>query len=93
MGDAEKYSESKITADVSADVLKVGHHGSDTSSGESFLKKVNPSIAVISLGQDNEYGHPQREVLQRLNSRNIKIFRTDKLGTVVIGSDGENIEY
>ena len=93
MGDAEKYSESKITADVSADVLKVGHHGSDTSSGESFLKKVNPSIAVISLGQDNEYGHPHREVLQRLNSRSIKIFRTDKLGTVVIGSDGENIEY
>ena len=93
MGDAEKYSESKITADVSADVLKVGHHGSDTSSEESFLKKVNPSIAVVSLGQDNEYGHPHREVLQRLNSMNIKIFRTDKLGTVVIGSDGENIEY
>ena len=93
MGDAEKYAENKITADVSADVLKVGHHGSDTSSGEKFLKRVNPSCAVISAGRDNDYGHPHREVIDRLNKRNIKIFRTDLLGTVVIGSDGENIEY
>jgi competence protein ComEC len=93
MGDAEKYVENKITADVSADVLKVGHHGSDTSSGEKFLKRVNPSCAVISAGKGNDYGHPHREVIDRLNKRNIKIFRTDMLGTVVIGSDGENIEY
>lgn len=93
MGDAEKYSEGKITADVSADVLKVGHHGSDTSSGAKFLRKVNPAYAVISSGKDNEYGHPHKEVTDRLKERNIKIFRTDMLGTVVIGSDGKNIEY
>ena len=93
MGDAEKYSESKIKADVSADVLKVGHHGSNSSSGEKFLKKVNPGYAVISCGQGNDYGHPHKEVTERLNKRNIKIFRTDMLGTVVIGSDGEKIEY
>ncbi len=93
MGDAQKYAEDKISADIRADVLKVGHHGSDTSSGKKFLEKVNPSYAVISAGQDNDYGHPHREVIDRLNKRNIKIFRTDMLGTVVIGSDGQNIEY
>ena len=92
-GDAQKYAEGKITSDISADVLKVGHHGSDTSSGESFLEKVNPDYAVISAGVDNEYGHPHREVMDRLTKRGIKIFRTDMTGTVVIGSDGESIEY
>lgn len=93
MGDAEKYSESKITADVSADVLKVGHHGSDTSTGKEFLKSVAPDYAVISCGVDNEYGHPHKSVIDRLNSRGVKVFRTDTMGTVVIGSDSINIEY
>ena len=92
-GDAEQLAENKITADVSADVLKVGHHGSGTSTGSKFLKRVNPSYAVISAGEDNEYGHPHKEVMERLRSRDIKIFRTDTQGTVVIGSDGKNIEY
>ncbi|MBQ7900401.1 MAG: MBL fold metallo-hydrolase [Clostridia bacterium] len=92
-GDAQEYAESKITADVSADVLKVGHHGSKTSTSDSFLERVNPSLAVISSGKDNEYGHPHKEVTDRLRSRGIKIFRTDTSGTVVMGSDGENIEY
>lgn len=92
-GDAEKYAEKKIVADVSADVLKVGHHGSDTSTGEEFLNRVNPAYAIISSGEDNEYGHPHREVVERLRDRGIKIFRTDTQGTVVIGSDGKNIEY
>lgn len=91
-GDAETLSENQIAADISADVLKVGHHGSSTSSSASFLNRVNPKIAVISCGEGNDYGHPHREVLQRLNKRNVEIYRTDEDGTIVITSDGMNLE-
>lgn len=90
-GDAEALSENQITADIDADVLKVGHHGSSTSSSTSFLDRVNPKIAVISCGEGNDYGHPHKEVLQRLNKRNVEIYRTDADGTVVITSDGEDL--
>ncbi len=91
-GDAEELSESQITGELTADVLKVGHHGSSTSTSKRFLNRVSPQIAVISCGKDNEYGHPHREVLQRLNSRGIDIYRTDENGTVVVICDGENID-
>lgn len=90
-GDAEALSESQITADIKADVLKVGHHGSSSSTSQKFLDKVSPSYAVISVGEGNDYGHPHKETLDRLNKKNIKIFRTDLNGTVVITSDGNNI--
>lgn len=90
-GDAEELSESQITADVNADVLKVGHHGSSTSSSKTFLSMVSPDIAVISCGKDNEYGHPHREVLQSLNVRGAQTYRTDENGTVVVYCDGENL--
>ena len=93
MGDAEQYAENLISADVSADVIKVGHHGSSTSTGEEFFNRVNPTFAVISSGENNDYGHPHKEVLDRLKESNIKIFRTDTDGTVVIGTDGENLFY
>lgn len=90
-GDAEELAENEITDDVSADVLKVGHHGSTTSTGQAFLDKVNPSIAVISCGAGNKYGHPNQETLDKLNAKNIEILRTDELGTIVITSDGKTI--
>lgn len=93
-GDAEELSENEMTEkgfDLSADVLKVGHHGSNTSTSESFLKKVGPEYAVISDGAGNDYGHPHKEILKRLDSAGAQIYRTDLLGTIVITSDGSNI--
>ena len=78
---------------VRSDVLKVGHHGSDTSSGQPWLDAVDPQYAVISVGQDNDYGHPHDEVMERLEALNIPIYRTDTMGTVVCTSDGENIAF
>lgn len=93
-GDAEEKSEKDIMAagyDVSADVIKLGHHGSNTSSCDEFLEAVNPQIAVISCGKDNKYHHPSEETLLKLNKYNISYFRTDINGNVVISSDGINI--
>ena len=90
-GDAEKSEEDDIWTNIKCDVLKVGHHGSATSSSANFLKKVDPTYAVISCGMGNKYGHPTDEVLERLNSRNIEVFRTDLQGTIVFTSDGTNI--
>jgi len=91
MGDAESTSEGHITADVYADVLKVGHHGSSTSTSAYFLRKVAPSHAVISVGRNNSYGHPSDSVLARLDNAGVDVFRTDLNGTIVFASDGENI--
>ena len=92
-GDAEVINERELTGDFSADVLKVGHHGSSTSSSKKFLEKVNPELAVISVGKDNSYGHPDDEILKRLDSLNIQTLRTDINGTIVVKSDGSNITY
>jgi len=91
MGDAEKLSEDEIIANVRADVIKIGHHGSHTSTSEEFLKKASPTYAIISAGKDNEYGHPHEETINLLNKSNIEIYRTDLSGTIVIMSDGYNI--
>lgn len=91
MGDAEQYAESLITGDVSADVLKVGHHGSSTSTGEAFLERVSPSYAVISCGLGNSYGHPHTETIEKLGG--IPVFRTDEMGTIVATSDGSEISF
>ena len=74
-----------------ADVLKVGHHGSNTSTGYRFLNEVAPDYAVISVGKDNSYGHPHEEPLSRLNQAGVTIFRTDELGTVIARSDGATV--
>ena len=76
---------------LKSDVLKVGHHGSKTSTSESFLGWVNPDLAVISVGKGNKYGHPHKEVAERLVRFEIPILRTDEKGTVVVKSDGEKI--
>jgi beta-lactamase domain protein len=89
-GDAEKLSENEmLNYEIRSDVLKVGHHGSRTSSSEKFIAKVNPRIAVISCGKDNEYGHPHQETLQTL--KNAEVYRTDKNGDIIIHTDGTNL--
>ena len=93
-GDAQKEVEKEILAnneDISADILKVGHHGSSTSTTKDFLNKVNPSIGVISLGKDNTYNHPNDGTIKRLNQNKVTIYRTDKNGTVILSSDGSKI--
>ncbi len=89
-GDAEKEAERNLE-NTDADVLKVGHHGSSTSSSEEFIKRVSPEYAVISLGKNNEYGHPHFEVMNLFDELNIKTYRTDECGTVIIKTDGEKI--
>ena len=91
MGDAEVLSEEEITSDVGADVIKVGHHGSDSSSSLEFLNKVKPKYAVISVGTNNQYNHPYDSILSRYESIGSQVYRTDLDGTIVATSDGTNI--
>ena len=74
---------------LKADILKVAHHGGNTSTCEAFLKAVNPKYAIISVGKGNKHGHPHPEPLNNLEKRNIMIYRTDLCGTVVCSSNGE----
>lgn len=95
-GDGEIEAEYDVCdngIDISGDVLKVGHHGSDTSTSEAFLKAVSPEFAVISVGVENQYGHPASDTLEKLKDRNIKYFRTDEQGTIVATSNGRNITW
>lgn len=92
MGDAEEINEREIKEDVNADVIKIGHHGSDTSSSREFLQKVSPDYAIISVGIDNKYGHPNDTVLKLLKDMNVDVYRTDESGTITVISDGKNIE-
>jgi len=94
MGDAEEDIETELVNsgfDLKSDVLKVGHHGSSKGTSKSFIEKVNPSIAVISCGYDNDYGHPAEDVLYRLKKKGISYLRTDLNGNIIIGSDGEKL--
>ena len=93
-GDAESASERQMVSsgmNLSSNVLNIGHHGSHTSTTESFLNAVSPDIAVISLGRNNQFGHPHREVINRLESQNITILRTDELGTIQMITNGDVI--
>jgi len=93
-GDAEDISERAMVAsgqDLRADVIKIGHHGSRTSSSDIFLDAVQPSAAVISAGTGNQFGHPHRVVLERLATRGVEIYRTDEMGTVFMATDGAQI--
>lgn len=94
-GDAEIEEELDLVENgiAPADVLKVGHHGSETSSSNTFLDAVRPACAVISCGKDNRYGHPDAEVLKRLEERNVEILRTDEKGSIVFHSDGKELSW
>ena len=93
-GDATDKTEEELlnsNLDIKADVLKVGHHGSKYSTTDEFLNKVNPKYAIISVGTNNSYNHPEDETINKLNKNNIAIHRTDKEGTIIVTSDGTNI--
>lgn len=90
-GDAER-DLLNTGADLSASVLDVPHHGSDTSSSKAFLSAANPAVAVISCGLDNMYGHPHKEVVAALRSYTRSLYRTDTDGTVVVLTDGKEIQ-
>jgi competence protein ComEC len=93
-GDATDSAETKmLNQDIKADVLKIGHHGSKYSSTDTFLKKVDPKYAVISVGKDNKYGHPASSTITKLSNMNIETHRTDEEGTILINSDGKNISF
>lgn len=93
-GDAEEDVEKEVLSknpNMKSDVLKLGHHGSSTSTSKAFLNAINPSIAVISSGVDNKYGHPHIKTTTLLNTNNITVYRTDLDGTIVLSSDGTEI--
>lgn len=93
-GDAEKQAEEDIIssgAEINSDVLKVGHHGSNTSTSKGFLTAVSPGLAVISCGKGNSYGHPNEETIKLLTEYGVNIKRTDENGSIVVISNGENI--
>ena len=95
-GDAEEASETEMLSngiELSADVYKVAHHGSRSASTQEFLNAVQPKYAVISCGEGNSYGHPHAEVLNRLRSMGVEVFRTDEQGSIIASSDGENITW
>ena len=91
MGDAETLSEDEITSDVDADVIKVGHHGSDSSSSVEFVKKVSPEYAIIMVGEGNSYNHPYQSIINRYESVGAKVLRTDLDGNIVCDSDGVDV--
>ncbi len=95
-GDMEREAETDLLesgADLKADVLKVGHHGSYSSTGYLFLRTVAPKYAVISCGRGNSYGHPHEEPLSRLRDAEVTVYRTDELATVIATSDGTDITF
>lgn len=97
MADAESEEEANLirqyNENLKADVIKVGHHGSDSSSSLDFLTLVQPEYAVISVGKDNDYGHPHQATLNALQQVGAKVYRTDRDGTIVCTTDGEKIVF
>jgi competence protein ComEC len=96
-GDAEKEAERAILAEsdehsLQADVLKIGHHGSKNSTMPDFLAAVRPRVAIISAGEENPYGHPSPELLERLEAAGVRVVRTDRDGAVQVRTDGVHVE-
>ena len=96
MGDAEKISEEEILKnglEIKSQVIKLGHHGSNTSSTEEFIDEVNPQYAIISAKRGNTYSHPNKSVMRLLEKRRIKAYRTDEAATIVMTTDGKSINF
>jgi competence protein ComEC len=95
-GDSEKDSEEEMVRNrisLKSNVLKVGHHGSRSSTSDAFLNEVSPQYAVISCGRKNDYKHPHRETVEKLRLKGIPLYRTDESGTIISTSDGNSIEF
>lgn len=95
-GDAEREEEQDIINagySLESTVLKVGHHGSDTSTTYPFLREIMPKYAVISVGKDNSYGHPTKDTLSRLRDADVTVYRTDIQGTIICETDGTNVSF
>ena len=95
-GDAESPSEAAMCStgiDLSCDVLVLGHHGSATATSWDFLQATIPEYAVVSCGTDNQYGHPDKDTMDKLQSMGIQVYRTDKQGTITVTSDGTNLTW
>lgn len=95
-GDAETEEEYDILRSglpLKSSILKCGHHGSKTSTSYAFLRAVHPETAVISCGRNNDYGHPSPETLEKLKRAGVRVFRTDRQGNIVVGTEGEKIWY
>ena len=95
-GDAETQAESETVnngKDLKSDVLKVGHHGSDTSTTSEFLNAVDPKYAIIQSGKGNKYGHPDSSILTKLQNKNIEVYRNDLSGNIIARSDGNVITF
>ena len=93
-GDAEKEVEKEVLesgANIKANVLKFGHHGSSTSTTKEFFNKVDPSIGIVSCGVNNKYGHPHKEILKLIKEKHLTVYRTDKDGNIVLESNGKEI--
>lgn len=93
-GDAENISENEMLSsnnNLKCDVLKLGHHGSNTSTTDSFLEKTSPKIAIISCGKKNLFRHPNKKIIDKLKNKNIKVYRTDIDGDIVLISNGNLI--
>ena len=94
MADATSDTEHQIiNKDIESDLIKIGHHGSNHSTSATFLKKVNPKYAIISVGTPNEYDFPKSITLNKLEKINAAVYRTDELGTIIAASDGNNIYF
>lgn len=96
-GDAEKQVEREVLSENSAEamraeVLKVGHHGSKNSTTQEFLAAVRPRFGIISAGEDNLFGHPSPELLERLENAGVRVFRTDRDGAVHVLTEGKRLE-
>lgn len=92
MGDAEELVEEEITDDVKSDMVKVGHHGSKTSSSLTFVNRVNPLYAIISVGDKNQYHHPSQEIIQRWQQVGAKVLQTNEYGTIIAQFDGNHLQ-
>ncbi len=95
-GDAERTAEADILDagyDLSATVLKVGHHGSDTSTSYPFLREIMPEYAIIQVGEGNSYGHPTEDTLSKLRDAEVKVYRNDLQGTIICTSDGKTVSF